>query len=257
MPINKKVGSDGINMFTIIFIVILIAVMVIRDGKKGEAYSKKLTPTMRFIIAAGANTYQALECSRIDIGGNPANNWAKRHMRKLLKSGWNVDNADDLKETIFWLFNEGHNKDCMEMTKQYKGESESVQIKRIFESGANNVERILYTITEKYEKQGILAWDMCRACNIAGWGFLAQYITYEEAIQISIDACKILQNSYGSWDDMMESYFLGLWYWSSNYSTTQNRMSWYEHSKKNKDSIYNISWGTALDPQDVISPRKR
>ncbi len=244
-------------MFIIIFIVIFIAVMVIVDSKKGKTYSKKLTPTMKFIIAAGVNTYQASECSCIDIGGNPANNWAKRHMKKLLKSGWNVNNADELKETVSWLFSEGHNKECMEMIGKYKGESESVQIKRIFDSGTNNVEKILDAVAEKYENQGILAWDLCTVCNVAGWGFLAEYITYEEAVQISIGACKILQNSYSSWDDMMESYFLGLWYWNNDHLKTQNRIKLYEHSKKYKDSIYNISWNTVLNPQDIIPPRKR
>lgn len=39
---------------------------------------------------------------------------------------------------------------------------------------------------------------------------------------------------------MMESYFLGLWYWCEDYTATQNRMGWYEISKKNSESIYNI-----------------
>ncbi|NRT29264.1 hypothetical protein B0I68_002869 [Clostridium beijerinckii] len=212
---------------------------------------------MRFIIAAGANTYQNAECSRVDVGGNPANSWAKKHMRKLLVSGWNVKSTEDLRETISWLFNEGHNKECMELVERYKENPEFLENKKLFKTKQRNMNTIMDTIAKKIEKQGILAWDLCRVCNVAGWGFLAQYITYEEAIQISVDACEILQASYTSWDDMMESYFLGLWYWCEDYTTTQNRMGWYESSKKNSESIYNIPWDTVLNPNDVISPRKK
>lgn len=244
-------------MFIALLIFISIIIMWKVSSKKGSAYKEKLTPTMRFILAAGANTAQVADCDAIDIGGNPADNWAKKHMRKLLKSGWNIKDAEDLKETISWLFNEGHNEDCMELAKQYKADPESVKIKKLFKSSEEHVKTMLDTIATKYEKQGILAWDLCRICNVAGWGFLAQYITYEEAIELSVQACKLLQENYSSWDDMMESYFLGLYYWNKDSLSTHNRKQWYEKSKKDADSIYNIPWDTILSPEDVIPPRKK
>ena len=244
-------------MSIIIIIIIYIVITSILSLKRGGAYFNKLTPTMKFIIAAGANTYQKADCSRVDVGGNPATSWAKRHMRKLLKSGWDVKSTDDLKGVIFWLFNKGHNRECMDILERYKQNPQFFENKKLSKTKQKNMITIMDTITNKFENQGILAWDLCRACNVAGWGFLARYITYEEAIQISVDACKILQNSYTSWDDMMESYFLGLWYWSKDSGTVKNRTAWYERSKKNKESIYNIPWDTVLSPEDVIPPRKK
>ncbi|WML32706.1 hypothetical protein [Clostridium sp. OS1-26] len=62
---------------------------------------------------------------------------------------------------------------------------------------------------------------------------------------------------YYRWDDMMESYFLGLLYWANDFLTFQNRSGWYKHSEKNEDSIYNIPWDTVLSSEDAISPRTR
>lgn len=243
-----------IKMLLVLLFIIGVIVKFIVGMKKGSAYSEKLTPTMRFILAAGANTAQASDCGCIDIGGNPANNWAKKHMKKLLKSGWGIKNAEDLKETISWLLNEGHNKECMELYKQYKVDNESIEVKKKYKK---NKELLFTKISTNYEKQGILAWDLCRICNLAGWGFLAKYITYEEAIEISVYACKLIQENYSSWDDMMESYFLGLLYWGNEFMVFKNRSEWYEHSKKNEDSVYNIPWDTVLSPEDVIPPRTK
>ncbi|WML33588.1 DUF1266 domain-containing protein [Clostridium sp. OS1-26] len=239
-----------IKLIIVLLFIIGFVVKVILESKKGSNYKGNLTPTMRFILAAGANTAQASDCGCVDIGGNPADAWAKKHMRKLLKSGWNIRNTEDLKETISWLFNEGHNKECMEVYNEYKVNPESVKNKKM-------KDLVFSKISESYEKQGILAWDLCRICNVAGWGFLAEYITYEEAIEISVQACKLLQENYSSWDDMMESYFLGLLYWNNEFSVTKNRRDCYEASKKNKDSIYNVPWDTVLSHDDVIPPRTK
>jgi len=239
----------------ILGIIILTVITIIFGSKKGNAYKKKLTPTMKFILAASSNTYTASECSSVDIGGNPADNWAKKHMRKMLKSGWNVRNAEDLNVTISWLFNEGHNVECMQFVEQYKMNPQSVKINKLFKKDRETARERFEIIATKYKDQGIIAWDLCRACTVAGWGFLARYITYEEAIKISVDACKILQRNYSSWDDMMESYFLGFWYWSNDEIRLHNRKGWYEHRDK-EDSIYNVPWDTVLNPQDVIPPRR-
>lgn len=246
-------------MIILSIIIVWLVITVILDIKKGKKYSMKITPTMKFIFAVGANTNKNADCNAIDLGGNPSNNWAKRHMRKMLKSGWNVKSAEDLKETINWLFNGGHNVECMELIGRYKQDAESIKSKKFFKADKENDKKNLEKIASEYEKQGILAWDLCRVCNVAGWGFLAKYISYEEAISICVDACKMLQSNYDSWDHMMESYFLGLWYWGnggSNNSIASRRL-WYISSKNDPCGTYSIPWNTILDVNDVIPPRKK
>ncbi|NRT80455.1 hypothetical protein BJV41_004937 [Clostridium beijerinckii] len=81
-------------------------------------------------------------------------------MRKLLVSGWNVKSTEDLRETISWLFNEGHNKECMELVERYKENPEFLENKKLFKTKQRNMNTIMDTIAKKFEKQGILAWDL-------------------------------------------------------------------------------------------------
>ena len=85
----------------------------------------------------------------------------------------------------------------------------------------------------------------------------AGYINYEEAIKISVDACRVLQANYSSWDHMMNSYFLGLAYWNGAMQTSpESRKLAYEAEKNNPNGIYSIPWDTNLDEHDFIAPRK-
>ncbi|WP_252214730.1 MULTISPECIES: DUF1266 domain-containing protein [unclassified Clostridium] len=239
---------DGI---IIIGIILYILYIVFFGRDKGlDIYKEMTTPTMKFIGAAGYNTYANADCNGVDIGGMYVCLWAKKHMKKLLKSGWNIKNRDDLESTIAWLFNEGHNEECMELMKIYKENPESNRIKK-------KQKELFDTLCSEYENQGILAWDICRICNLAGWGFLSGYISYQEAIKVSVDACKVLQANYTSWDHMMNSYFCGLAFWNGPaQSSPKSRAQSYNLTKQSKDSIYNIPWDTDLDAKDFIMPRK-
>ena len=44
----------------------------------------------------------------------------------------------------------------------------------------------LYTkeISERWGEKGILAWDLSRMANLVQWGYVAGYITYEEALKL-------------------------------------------------------------------------
>lgn len=238
---------DGI---IILGIFAFVAYLIFFGKDKGiDQYSEMSTPTMKFIGAAGYNTYRNADCNGVDIGGMYKCLWAKRHMRKLLKSGWGIKNADDLHSSIAWLFNEGHNAECMQLMNIYRENPETKQI--------NPKQRQLFdALCTQYDNQGILAWDICRVCNLAGWGFLAGYIKYDEAIKISVDACIVLQANYSSWDHMMNSYFLGLAYWNGSMQTspTSRKLS-YESERSNPNGIYSIPWDTNLDEHDYIAPR--
>lgn len=242
-------------MYKIIFFAVLciylIKIMVV-DLRRATKYGKKLTPTMKFIIAAGANTYKQSKCTPVDVGGSPTNKSDARAIKHILRHSWSVNSSEDLRETIHWLFYEGHNEECMEIMEKYIVDPKSVKMKKFTKSGKEKSKENLEAIIKNYKEQGIMAWDLCRVCNVAGWGFVAGYITYEEAIKYSVDACRMLQEHFTSWDDMMENYFLGLAYWSGEYTMVRNRRGWYS---QDKNDVYNVDWNTQLDYNDVIPAR--
>lgn len=60
------------------------------------------------------------------------------------------------------------------------------------------------------------AWDLCRACQILGMGFIADYITREEMVQHSLLVCHEMQKLFGSWDELYESYLKGFRDWKND-----------------------------------------
>lgn len=56
----------------------------------------------------------------------------------------------------------------MEFVERYKENPKFLGNKKLFRTKQRNMNTIIDTITKKFEKQRILAWDLCRVCNVAG-----------------------------------------------------------------------------------------
>lgn len=84
------------------------------------------------------------------------------------------------------------------------------------------------------EKNDFLAWDYIRALHILGWGYLAEYLTEDEAYTMMKPFAKQLQEQFDSWDEMSENYMLGRGYW--NYDETDHDMLEEDRQKLLKDA---------------------
>lgn len=79
----------------------------------------------------------------------------------------------------------------------------------------NNKEELFQmvdTILALYEEEAP-AWDLCRACQILGMGFVAEWITREEMVHHSIPVCREMQKLFRSWNELYDSYFQGFRSW--------------------------------------------
>lgn len=75
------------------------------------------------------------------------------------------------------------------------------------------VNQLTYCCEENTE-----AWDLCRACQILGMGFIGNLISREEMLQHSIPVCHEMQKLFRSWDELYESYLKGFRDWRSGES---------------------------------------
>lgn len=90
------------------------------------------------------------------------------------------------------------------------------------------------------------AWDYCRAMQVIRESYLAGYYTETEELDNMLEVAKILQNRFGSWDEMTESYLRGYEYWKESPSAYQSRKEGYENLKATS-SCYQIDWNTPLN----------
>jgi hypothetical protein len=58
-----------------------------------------------------------------------------------------------------------------------------------------------------------LAWDLVRLVAVTGWGYVADYISEEEAWGFIAPAAKQLQQTYQSWEHLGRTYVEGTFWW--------------------------------------------
>ncbi|WP_455721949.1 DUF1266 domain-containing protein [Agathobacter sp.] len=210
-----------------------------------KAYRKKITPTMHFIISCCNLTNRWSGCDEPEIGGTEKSIGNRRRMRGALRGPWGIKNRKKFNETIKWLQEAGHNKECMDDLKKLRTNPEQV-----------SNQEALNMIAERYPQCGIIAWDMCRLCNVATWGTIAGYISYEDAIKICVQAGKNMQKYFTSWDEMIDNYLAGYLYWSGDKQQMAVRKNFFVSQKKEKKlPLYKVDFNTPLDEKDVIKQR--
>ena len=77
-------------------------------------------------------------------------------------------------------------------------------------------------------------------------------MTYEEAMDASLENSLILQKMYSSWDDLVTSYLAGYQFWRSDPmltddSPTKERYQCYLDLLKMEDGPYTLDWNLELE----------
>jgi len=196
------------------------------------------------------------------IGGYGTKNLLNVQMiRSGLKESWEVTDRTTADDTLNWLLEEGgHNAVLLEEYKEnslsdYTRE-ELVEV--LSDSSYTDSDRAyylrLYDAVANYGDNAILAWDLSRAMQLSAWYYLADYYTYEEAMDKSLAIAKKLQETYDSWDEMTDSYLYGFQYWndddiSDETSESYARYQVYQELVEQTDSPYSVDWNYELQKE--------
>lgn len=188
-------------------------------------------------------------------GGLEPNETSQEIAKQILDNSWGVTDKASADEILNWLLSEGHRTEFAE------------EMEFLVESGIAEVEEgerasFLYENFEiseedaqsyanwfsKYEESGEDAasgWDYNRALSQLANFYLAGYYTLEEALDASMDVAKMIQGSFDSWDDYMESYFTGYEYWSEE--SSEDRRGVYEELQSAADNPFSVDFKTTLE----------
>lgn len=132
--------------------------------------------------------------------------------------GWNANSRDSLFETLSWLEKGGHSKQFEKMGKEIADVNEQ-QYEELLEENKDNPDKLQkIKIVKKYYKQlgpkGLLGWDYSRYICLCRWGYIAGYISEEEAWSRILPAARLLQSKFDSWEDLGQNYLIGRQFWS-------------------------------------------
>jgi hypothetical protein len=117
------------------------------------------------------------------LGGTEKSPASTATTRTILANSWDVHSTESLRSTLAWLRDVGHRA----------GHTPSP--------------------TDGLGPGGLLAWDLCRLVSVAGWGYVADYISEDEAWSAIAPAAATLQRTYVSWADLGQAYTRGAYKW--------------------------------------------
>jgi hypothetical protein len=164
----------------------------------------------RFALALPGIWLATNQVSFAHFGGRPAGPSARRWARGVLKESWGVTDAATLRERVTWLTTEGHSAEyratCARFDAMPAHERES-ELRLLF----------VGRFREQVGDKDLAAWDQVRAINVAGWGFLAGFLTEEEAWALILPAARTCQRTYGSWEELGRHYLLGMAFWGPSH----------------------------------------
>lgn len=237
--------------------VLMAAVLAGCGGKSGAGVSD----TVMWMNTTYAMLTRANGGDVSQIGGYKKNSVNEAVVQQGLESSWGVTDRATADETLDWILTEGHRMDFVDDMEAMKEDGllelpDDELMPALASYGFTEDEAACYVeVSKAFKANGehaIDAWDYCRALQLLGWYYVAGYYTEQETLDKSLEVATTLQQLYGSWDELAESYLVGYNYWSSDNpndpdSATAARRKVYEAMKNTKDNPYSLDWNTKLE----------
>lgn len=218
--------------------------------------------TIRWMCSAYA-IYSAYNDKSLEVVGGLAGDdreWHREEVKEALAGGWGIYDRKDVEDTLEDLLEEGHRKQYKEAVSELK-KAEILELS----SGEAMVEiagydslseeevckyQTAYEAYQKYGENGIDGWDYCRALQILGDCYQAEYINLEECLDLSLPIAQELQKTYENWDGVAESYLYGYSFWKGERTDdydSQKRWEVYEELKNMESGPYTVPYDTKLE----------
>lgn len=150
------------------------------------------------------------------FGGYEKNEFNMEAAQTILEQSWSIKTRKNLVKQIKILTKRKENKKYLKEAKEvnsYTANELKSILKELPEENRRYYSLVQYN-WEKWQDRGMLAWDLCRVSHLAQWGFLAGFITIEEAQAIIEPAAKKLQKRFTSWEEVQMNWLDGYALWA-------------------------------------------
>lgn len=150
------------------------------------------------------------------FGGYDVSEYNAGEARKILEQSWSIKNRKQLLRQIKQLIKGESYAEYIQVAKEvnsYTAKQLEEILSQLPESTSRYYSLVQYN-WDKWQKRGVLAWDLCRVSLLAQWGFLAGYITIEEAQAVIEPAARKLQKKFTSWEDVQMNWLDGYAWWA-------------------------------------------
>jgi hypothetical protein len=138
--------------------------------------------------------------------------------RFLVVTGWDIKNQADLLDSLTWVDNGGQRKDFKRWGRKIRTLTDEEYRKLLVEHRTD--EKILNRIKvaaryyDALGDKGLFGWDYSRYICLCRWGYMAGYLSEEQAWKKIMPVAKLIQSKFDSWQDLGQNYLIGRQFWS-------------------------------------------
>lgn len=172
---------------------------------------------------------------------------------KSLSEWWEVEDRKTLFESLHWIEQGGHRKIFAEIAfflrSAEEHELKELESRSNRDPELNNRIDVVRRHSEQLGKKTLLGWDYSRYLSLCRWGYMAGYVSEEEAWSLMLPAARILQGAFDSWEDLGANYLIGREFWSLCNTLESGESYWeaYEYLCSDPGSPWrNIRWDLDL-----------
>jgi hypothetical protein len=219
--------------------------------------ARQLTPeAKKWLLAVGA----LLSKRNNEDFSELKSNKSEDELKLWAWQSWGVTNREQALSTLDWLKDFGHRKQ-FEKTRRFlvtTTNNDEETYKKLKPDLANYLyvdspadKKFLLDFVWSHKddlgQKSLLSWDYIRLVNMARWSYSLHFISEAEAWDYIYLAGKKLQDTYSSWDELGDQYFIGrvFWKYSFNNQDLEPTLIWL---KTNAISPWKtIPWNQKLD----------
>ncbi|MDO4166887.1 MAG: DUF1266 domain-containing protein [Eubacteriales bacterium] len=145
------------------------------------------------------------------FGGYETTAGNRQAAAKILNQSWGITNRSDLLTQVQGLLTSGDRAEYRKEAKEMNAMSSKklkTALKQLSGDTLTHYEMVQYN-WKKWKKKGLLAWDLCRISHLVQWGYVAGYITIEEAQALIEPAAQKLQKNFSNWEEVQQNWLDG------------------------------------------------
>ena len=236
------------------------SVLAMKETDTPPAADADLTDTEKFINAMGAVLNKVNGVNYFTMDTSMGEEYAEAladGVAQALEASWGITDAAGLYQTADELMAGMHNPEALSIREEYTGKTEMSREELTAQMEADALDEatkvfLLAAFDAKaaYGDNAILAWDLSRVHTIMSMGYGAGLCSYEEAMDTCLEAAKLAQSAFGSWDDFNQNYLYGYAYWAEEdladpETSAGQRQALVEDLKS--EGAFDVDWNTALE----------
>lgn len=177
-----------------------------------QAYAEFTPEQKEWCLATSALLTVANGYSPVDLSEGKVGQVKIDEARKVLR-GWKIYKKSDLYSAIRYVQETGHRTQFDYLLRKTRGLTPEATWEMIQQSKSpellNHRVQVVQKFGETVGGKGIFAFDYARIVSLAKWGYMAEYISEQEAWEVIVPTAIQIQAYVTSWKELAHQYRVG------------------------------------------------